>query len=43
MTWFKRMICALQGHKGIRITHPQQMVGECKACGAAVNLNPWRT
>ena len=42
MMWLKRMWCALRGHKGVRIVHPQQMIGTCKSCGAAVNLNPWR-
>jgi len=40
MRWLKRMWCALRGHKGVRIMSP--LVGECKSCGAIVNLNPWR-
>ena len=43
MTWLRRLLCAMRGHKGVRIVHPQQMVGECKSCGVAVNLDPWKT
>jgi hypothetical protein len=32
----------MRGHNGVRITHPQQLVGECKSCGAVVSLDPWR-
>lgn len=40
--WLYKMFCTMRGHRGMSQVHPQQMLWKCKACGAVVDLNPWR-
>lgn len=44
MTPFKRLWCAIAGHAGVNLFPQSQRWGECKKCGALIDLWPraWR-